>query len=475
MKNTFLKAEEANRKSVSQDSNRLHYHLMPPVGWLNDPNGLCEIDGVHHIFYQYCPMDASGNGLKGWGHYSTPDFVHFQEEEVPLFPDSEIDESGAYSGSAFKDEKTGKIHFFYTGNGKYPGDFDYINEGRKHWVNHFTSDDGFAFSDKEVLMKNADYPANLSCHVRDPKIIEKDGRYYMVLGARTRDSHGQVNVFVSDNLTDWKPASTITPEEDFGYMWECPDLFELDDRAFLITCPQGIKQQGIHYENVYQNGYFEVSTDLDQDQKVKDFIELDHGFDFYAPQSYEDEKGRRILIPWMGIPDADYDNNPTVELGWQHALGLPRELTLHGNKIYQYPIEETLKLRETETAQSVVLEPGVPVSLTSPVCEIQLDVNAKPFNVRIRKDVELSWDGDVFTLDMGKSGQGRTQRHVLIHNLKSVSIFSDTSSLEIFLNQGEEAFTTRIYDDKQNLEIESSIEMKADIYELNAYQISWRK
>ena len=58
---------------------------------------------------------------------------------------------------------------------------------------------------------------------------------------------------------------------------------------------------------------------------------FDRGFDFYAPQSFEDESGRRILIGWMGIPDADY-TNPTEEAGWQHALTIPRELSVRDGK-----------------------------------------------------------------------------------------------------------------------------------------------
>ncbi|WP_289219849.1 glycoside hydrolase family 32 protein [Ileibacterium valens] len=472
IKEQFLQSEKDNRKRVSEDSNRLAYHLMAPVGWLNDPNGLCQMNGIHHIFYQYAPTAPSGNGLKGWGHYSTKDYVHFIEEEISLFPDSEMDDGGAYSGSAFIDPKNELIHFFYTGNGKYPGDYDYINEGRKHWVNHFTSEDGFNFSDKETLMKNKDYPSNLSCHVRDPKVLEKDGHYYMVLGSRTRDSKGQVSVFKSDDLIHWTFASTIQPESKFGYMWECPDLFELDNKMVLITCPQGIPQQGLRYENIYQNGYFFVDPNLDSDQLVNNFTELDHGFDFYASQSYEDEKGRRILIPWMGIPDADYDNDPTVKKGWQHALGLPRELRLESGRLIQYPIEETLNLRIEDSKKSFVLKAGEIEKLPGSVCEIQVEThNQKPFWIRLRHDVSISYDGTVVTLDMGKSGQGRDQRHVYMDELSSISIFSDTSSLEIFLDHGKEAFTTRVYDDQKNLKIESNIDLDVEVYELQSFII----
>ena len=47
------------RDNVKKDKNRLHYHLMPPTGWLNDPNGLCQKDGIYHIYFQYTPYDCN--------------------------------------------------------------------------------------------------------------------------------------------------------------------------------------------------------------------------------------------------------------------------------------------------------------------------------------------------------------------------------------------------------------------------------
>ena len=58
---------------------------MPPQGWLNDPNGLCEMNGIYHIFYQYS-FDVHG-GLKHWGHYTTKDFIHYTIEDIPLYPE----------------------------------------------------------------------------------------------------------------------------------------------------------------------------------------------------------------------------------------------------------------------------------------------------------------------------------------------------------------------------------------------------
>lgn len=465
MKNKFIDAENKYKDLVDLDPWRLNYHLMPRVGWLNDPNGLCQFKEIYHIFYQYSPEDATGKN-KGWGHYSTKDFVHFIREENTLFPDSEIDKDGAYSGSAFvKDQR---IHFFYTGNIKFEGNYDYINEGRGHYLNYFYSDDGLKFSQKECLLKNEDYPKEMSCHIRDPKIFEENHHYYMILGARTKDSVGCLLIYISNDLKHWHYHQTITSKDRFGYMWECPDLFEINDQKILITCPQGVEQDGYKYENIYQNGYFIVNGSLEDHISLGEFYELDNGFDFYAPQTFIDDHKRRILIGWMGLPDVPY-TNPTIKNHWQHALTLPRELKLIGNRIYQYPIEETKQLRAHQ--EVINMKKNQTYQYNTHVCEIHVEHLDKQFTIHLRKDVEINYKDHLLTLKLQESGYGRDIRHVEIDSIKEIDIFSDTSSLEIFINKGERVMTTRVYDHKDDTQIKISCDCDMKIYDLKAYQI----
>lgn len=84
---TYIKLEKENqefRKKVNSDPNRLKFHLMPPTGFLNDPNGLYQKDGLYHIYFQYTPFNP-GWGLKTWGHYTSSDLLTFKEEE-PFIP-----------------------------------------------------------------------------------------------------------------------------------------------------------------------------------------------------------------------------------------------------------------------------------------------------------------------------------------------------------------------------------------------------
>ena len=58
------------------------FHIAPPVGWLNDPNGLCQYKGVYHAFYQYSPFEEKG-GLKFWAHCTSTDLLHWKLENIP--------------------------------------------------------------------------------------------------------------------------------------------------------------------------------------------------------------------------------------------------------------------------------------------------------------------------------------------------------------------------------------------------------
>lgn len=250
----FIKNSNNLRLEVNSDPYRLHFHLMPPMGWLNDPNGLCVIKGVNHIYFQYTPFSATW-GMKLWGHYSTENWIDYKEYDAFLFPDIKEDKDGVYSGSAFVEN--GEVHYFYTGNVKYTDkEYDYILNGREQNVIELISKDGFNYKNKIVLLKNSDYPKNMSTHVRDPKVFKIENDYFMILGARSKDNKGCAILYKSTDLKRWDYYMEIKSDKYYGYMWECCDLVKVEDVWFLICCPQGIEHDGINFANIYQIGYF---------------------------------------------------------------------------------------------------------------------------------------------------------------------------------------------------------------------------
>ena len=415
---------------------RQAFHLEPPTGWLNDPNGLCWFGGLYHVFFQYCPENASGSGRKLWGHYVSPDLVRWRFAGAPLAPDTPWDRDGVYSGSALV--KDGQLQLFYTGNVKQPGDYDYITAGREGNVLRVVSPDGRTMGPKQLLLAPRDYPGFCSCHVRDPKVWHDGRGFWMVLGARSLDSRGSVLLYRSADAEHWQYAADIRSAEPFGYMWECPDYFALDGRGILSVSPQGLAHEQTRYQNIYQSGWFPVQGPLESG-RLGAFTEWDLGFDFYAPQTFLTPDGRRLLIAWMGLPDSPYAN-PTVAFGYQHCLTLPREVFLdREGRLCQRPARELTAL--CGLAQIRAESAALPFRLCAET--------AGSFRLTLGGGLTLQYDAGegLFSLRFTDPvlGCGRTERFARISRVRSLELLADTSSLEIFLDGGAAVLSTRFY------------------------------
>lgn len=485
-----LRQEREQLKKMARTVNncpfRTRYHIMPPVGWLNDPNGLCQLRGVYHAYFQYSPLSVHGGGGY-WGHCVSKDLLHWEYKEPVLTTDTPEDAGGVYSGSALIESD--RMYLFYTGNVKLSGDYDYIDSGRISTQILTESDDGQHMSGKIKLLGMDDYPENITQHVRDPKVWKESGKYYMVLGARARawdaagrrSDKGGILIYDSDNREKWSLYREIVPEQKFGYMWECPDIFSLDERRILSFCPQGLPSEPEKYQNLYQSGYSVLpSPDLCNEYSSRQnngtaecawnpeetFQEWDMGFDFYAPQSFEDEEGRRILIGWAGVPDTEKAHrNLSVENGWQHCLTLPTELVYHSGKIFRRPVRELEELPWKEMYpdaaddvsrkyhwedQTVEIREG---EIAGGEREYLIGQEDNGLTIRVSGDrVELN-----FLNRDGKSsvcGGGRTVRTGRVEEqVEDILVIIDSSIAEVFVNGGETVFTTRIYLDKQERQL----------------------
>ena len=455
----LVKTAEQSQKtreelSVSDRKFREKLHLMSPVGWLNDPNGLCQFQGIYHAFFQYSPFDAEG-GVKMWGHYTSTNMIDWEYQGTALYPDQPFDCHGVYSGSAFIED--GKMYLYYTGNVKLEdGEYDYIRTGREGNTVLVVTEDGKTFGKKKELMRNSDYPDDLTCHVRDPKVWKENDIYYMVQGARTNEDVGQVLVFESEDKINWKFRNRIESENPFGYMWECPDYFEIGTKKLLSASVQGL-EGGIWDDcNVYQSGYFEIEGDILGEYKLSEYHLWDYGFDYYAPQSFETEDGRRIHISWMGMPDCEEYTNPTIQTGWQHCFTFPREIFEKDGKICQRPVRE---LEEKKTLISSV--EGMLEGNGYPVYELNIsDISQNQFHVTLSEELILDYEGGKFRMyftdqDKETVSAGRSMRYVETIEVKNLKILADTSSVEVFVNDGEYVFSTRYYPEEYKVKAEA--------------------
>ncbi|AQW59793.1 glycoside hydrolase family 32 protein [Vibrio owensii] len=417
-----------------EDPYRPTWHFAPQFGLLNDPNGLAHFAGEYHLFYQWNPK-ACAHGAKAWGHATSKDLIHWQHQPLALAPTENYETHGCYSGSGLVVD--GVLELFYTGNVKFE------QGGRTAYQCRATLEAGKQAEKQGIVL---DLPQGYSGHVRDPKVWLHDGEYYMVLGAEDLDYKGKVLLYRSSDRKQWQFVGEVfgdgcNQHQSDDFMLECPDLFPIGDQYALITCPKNwLEVDGRKVET------FDVTYHLGQlDYPTAGFehgegVLMDHGFDFYAPQTFEDEQGRRILFGWMGKPDEFESYQPTIEFGWIHQMTCPRELILQDGRLLQKPSAELESLRsqpQSFTNQSLrfyglsseLLIEDVPAQLTIDVAaDLKLQVTPQGL-ATIRRNLKTGeWES--------KQWQGEV-RHL--------QILRDHSCVEVFINQGEAVSTSRFF------------------------------
>jgi beta-fructofuranosidase len=199
---------------------------------------------------------------------------------------------------------------------------------------------------------------------------------------------------------------------------------------------------------------------------LADFREWDKGFDFYAPQSFETPDGRRILLGWEGIGDIPY-SNPTAEIGWQHCLTLPRELTVSAKgKLLQNPVRELVLLRKNEAA----VNSGDTLKL-----ELPFELTAKAsgdIRVRFENVLQLVHQNGEFRLEFlsESASGGRDVRYADITEIGDIRIIADKASVEVYINGGETVMSARMY--PEDTEISLSAEgVNGTVYELDGIEV----
>ena len=433
-------------QTVQKDKDfRPHFHIAPPTGLMNDPNGLIFDGEKYHLFYQWFPFDAI-HGMKHWKHLITKDFQHYQSAD-DLIPCELFESHGCYSGGALK--VGDKLAMFYTGNTRRLSD-----NQRIPFQNLAIFDlDGKLLS-KRPLIEHA--PEGYTEHVRDPKpYFAENGKIRFICGAQRENLTGTAIIFEMDDLEDTPrllgELSLPAFDNTNVFMWECPDLLKLGDKDVFIWSPQGKDREVHQFQNNYHATYAVGKlTELTFDAEY--IGELDQGFDFYAPQTFAglENKTHAVLFGWIGLPDLTY---PTDKFKWHSALTLPRELRLEGTKIYQRPIAKTY---ENLTALSTFYLDGKAEIADLDRAYVKFEANNQAFNLTFFQNdkgqsLRLSYKNGVICLDRSQSEQTElmetfgSKRFCEIANLQTVEIFFDRSIVEIFFNHGEKAMTSRFF------------------------------
>ncbi|MGO4692828.1 glycoside hydrolase family 32 protein [Paenibacillus sp. 2TAB26] len=474
----------AERKYLLKEEYRLAYHLMSEFGWMNDPNGFVYYNGEYHMFYQHYPYQPVW-GPMHWGHAVSHDLIKWKYLPVALAPDQDYDRDGCFSGSAV--ERDGKLYLMYTGH-LITGpnrELDYSQN-----QNIAVSDDGIHFEKlaSNPVIGSDQIPSGFSQKdFRDPKVFERDGIYYAVLGSNDGQGRGLILLYRSTDLVSWSFSGEIARSDGkLGDNWECPDLFELGGHDVLVMSPQRMPAQGDDYRNLHSTTYMIGRLDIKQSSFQYDRYEpVDCGFDFYAPQTTVDEKGRRIIIGWMEA----WEQEIPTQLGhyWAGAMTLPREVILQGESLLFKPLEEMKNYRKNAYEASdinlsdVVKDMGVSGDCYELEVVFQAD-QAKEFGLKLRvhgeEETVLSYQQaeGKFRFNRDKSGIGlggeRRTSVELKDGLLALRIFVDKSSVEVFIQGGEKVMTGRIYPGTESLGIFAYAEGACTMVSFKKWDIS---
>src|SRR5438045_3797492 len=142
---------------IYSEQHRPQIHFSPKEHWMNDPNGMVYYKGIYHLFFQYYP-EGTIWGPMHWGHATSKDLIHWNEQPIALYPDSL---GYIFSGSAVvdlnntsgfgKDGKIPLVAIFTQHNSKAQkeGKIDFQNQSIA-----YSLDDGMTwtkYSDNTVL------------------------------------------------------------------------------------------------------------------------------------------------------------------------------------------------------------------------------------------------------------------------------------------------------------------------------------
>ena len=420
------------------------YHHTPLYGWMNDPNGMFYKDGVWHLYYQWNPYGSQWENMH-WGHSTSTDLIHWEHQPMALEPDWL---GSIFSGSCVT--KGDEVVAFYTSAGHHQTQSMAVSRDGGRTFKKFSGN---------PVLTTSDVP-----DFRDPRPFwnEDIHAWNLILAAGQ-----EMRIYSSKNLEDWKYESSFGKEYgNHGGVWECPDLFKINDKWVLLC---NINPGGPFGGSATQ--YFVGQFDghkftCESMPKVTKW--LDYGKDHYATVSfYNAPENRRVVLAWMS--NWQYANQvPTKQ--YRSSNSIPRDLGLFTCREETYvsvrPSKEMLAAR------------GAKLKKPTEACELVVDLKGQTEIVLSNskgEQVVMTYDGQkqVFTMDRSQSGDTSfseafpcTTVAPTYGVVRQLRIFIDRCSIEVFDTDGKMAMTNLVFPSEpySMLKVKGG---KATIYELH--------
>lgn len=398
---------------------RGQFHFSPRRGWNNDPNGMVHFNGEYHLFFQHNPYGWDWGNMH-WGYAVSRDMIHWEELGDKLLPD----ELGAmFSGSAVVDHNNTSG---FGKNDKPPLVLAYTAAGNPTTQCIAYSKDGRTFT------KYAGNPVlkQVTGGNRDPKLLwhAPTKKWVMALYVALNKRH-TIHFYTSPNLKEWTLASMLEGGHDGkdGYLFECPDLFELP----VDGDAKRAKWVLLGANTEYAIGTFDGTAFKPEQTKLPGH----RGKGFYAPQTFNDmPDGRRVQIGWF--------QTPTPGMPFNQSMSIPLELKLtatpDGPRMTWTPVKELNSLRtKSHSIEPITLMPNAANPLANIRGEL-IEIRAE-FEPSAESETTFTIRGAAVRYDASKKEivvNGHRATAPLIDGKQRLAIYCDRTGLEVFAADG---------------------------------------
>lgn len=432
--------------------NRDKYHFTVKLGWNNDPNGFSFFEGKYHLFYQYYPYDTKW-GQMHWGHAISEDLVSFIEQEVAMAPSEDYDNDlGCFSGSAIV--KDDILYAVYTGVG---------NNKQTQNLAHLEGNQLIKYPNNPIIDDKMLPNGYDITNFRDPYILYKNDYYYIFVGAKKLNNDASILLYKSKDLIKWQYVNIIYNRKDNNGMLECPSVAFFDDKMVLLFSPQEQKSTEIYNnQNPCSVMYVIGKMDFEKDlfTPLTPMIEIDKGFDFYAPQILTHNQNV-YMIAWMNMWDKEYVSSKD---GYAGKMTIVKELTLINNHLYQSFNSQLFKYQRNSEKISNIK--GVyQKNFNSPILlKIALiDDNMQFVLTHLdSKEIILSYRKEDRLITLSRrlnDGIYENRFNIMTSKDIELEIFIDYNSVEIIFDKGLTSMTSNVftYLDEYQINIESEL------------------
>ena len=456
------------KQTAYNETHRPQFHFSPKAHWMNDPNGLVYLNGTYHLFFQYYP-DSTVWGPMHWGHATSKDLVHWDEQAIALYPDSL---GWIFSGSAVYDKnntsglgKDGKmplVAMFTHHNSKLE------KQGRNDYQNQSLA---YSLDEGKTWTKYAGNPVLKNPGIvdfRDPKVRWNDEVRKWILTLATKD---RITFYSSTDLKNWNKESEFGEKAGaHGGVWECPDLFpmQLNGKTvwvLLVSINPGGPNKGSATQYFVGDFDGKIFTPYNTDTKF-----IDWGADNYAGVTWSNTGDRSIFLGWMS--NWQYANIVPTEK-WRSAMAFPRELSLKtvGNMVYlaSEPVKELNDiLSETSSVNNTVVNGSLDLSdkIEAFNSQYQLKFSSEKltnYSIVLSNDlgeeVVIGYDkqANQYYIDRSKAGKIAFEKGFGVKHTApriseeagtEVTLIVDVASVELFADNGLSVMTDIFFPNK---------------------------